>query len=101
MVYTQLKCVTFHSALSSQTLKIIRYTSKLVLAGSVVSQDLNRNLTKLEGSIGTTRKALKLGKFLSGLKSLREVSPNDKHAALEVIALVGDTGYLFLEQIQW
>lgn len=55
----------------------------------------------MEGSIGTTRKALKLGKFLAGVHSLQQVSLKDKHAVLQIVALVGDTGYLFMQQIEW
>ncbi|KAK2077202.1 hypothetical protein QBZ16_004836 [Prototheca wickerhamii] len=86
-----------------ETLKIIRYASRLALAGSAVSHfpELKENLSKLEGSIGTTRKALKLGKFLAGVQSLQQVSLKDKHAVLQIVALVGDTGYLFMQQIEW
>ncbi|KFM25604.1 Peroxisomal membrane protein 11A [Auxenochlorella protothecoides] len=86
-----------------KTLKVIRYTSRLLLAGSLprYAPELGAQLKALEGSLGTTRKALKLGKFLGGVKNLRSITPRTSHAALKLVAGVGDTVYLFMEQLQW
>lgn len=82
---------------------MIRYTSRLLLAGSLprYAPELGAQLKALEGSLGTTRKALKLGKFLGGVKNLRSITPRTSHAALKLVAGVGDTVYLFMEQLQW
>lgn len=82
---------------------MIRYTSRLLLASSLPQHapELGAQLKVLEGSLGTTRKALKLGKFLGGVKKLRSITPWTPHAALELVAGIGDTAYLFMEQLQW
>lgn len=87
-----------------QTLKVIRYASRLVLAGTSVQATLpgiGKKLGSLESSIGTTRKALKLGKFLQGVQEVRDIKPGSENALLELVAVVSDTSYLFCEQLQW
>lgn len=89
---------------NAQTLKVIRYTSRLLLAGTSVQATLpevGKKLSSLESSIGTTRKALKLGKFLQGVQDARDIKLGSENALLEFVAVVSDATYLFCEQLQW
>ena len=88
---------TIHFQSSLQTLKVIRYASKLALALDV---DL-KQLETLESSIGTSRKAYRLGKFLQNVNTVRRIQLHQPHSTLELIAAVGDGIYYFVEQFQW
>lgn len=86
-----------------KTLKIIRYTTKVLLATSLEgsrSQAATR-LRRFEKSVGTSRKAFKLGKFLQAVNALRKTPLRAPYGALAWAASTGEAAYYFLEQIQW
>lgn len=86
-----------------KVLKIIRYTAKLACLSAFKDSDtdLANQLRGFESSIGVTRKALKLGKWLANVDELRHVARSQHLWALEVLSGGGEVVYLFLEQIQW
>ena len=82
-----------------QTLKIIRYASKLLLATSLEG---STQLSSLESSIGTSRKAYRLGKFLQNINAARKIPlRHHPHATLELVANAGECIYYFVDQFQW
>ncbi|GAB4818519.1 hypothetical protein N2152v2_005565 [Parachlorella kessleri] len=87
-----------------KTLKIIRYSTRLLLASGVLSdsqKDLTQRLSKFESSIGTSRKAYRLGKFLGNVNTLRKTPLITPYALLEWVANSGECVYYFVEQLQW
>ncbi|XP_043712124.1 peroxisomal membrane protein 11A-like [Telopea speciosissima] len=85
-------------------LKICRYTSKIVLASSVLPETLplHRRLKSFESSVGVSRKAFRLGKFVQDLNALRNASvDSDQELFLTVLAYGGEGLYYFVEQIVW
>jgi len=94
--------VTFRGCL--QTLKILRYTARLALATPLVNpndKELRAKLSGLEGSLGTSRKAYRLGKFLQSVNAIRKVPLRSPHALLELIFNTGECIYYFVDQFQW
>lgn len=93
------------SAVAPQTLKIIRYTAKLALASSTADdpawQIVRDKLSGLESSLGTSRKAYRLGKFLQNVNAIRKVPLQAPYATLELFANVGECIYYFIDQFQW
>lgn len=86
-----------------QVLKVIRYSSRLALALSLcgTNEAATLKLKDFESSIGTSRKAYRLGKFLSGVNSIRKTPLRAPHALLEITSAGGDVIYYFTEQLQW
>eukprot|EP00877_Chromochloris_zofingiensis_P008013 jgi/Chrzof1/3465/Cz12g26170.t1 len=85
-----------------KTLKIIRYTSRLIAATSVPGSERQKRFEALQSNVGTSRKAYRLGKFLQDVNGLRKVQTKAPGlAALEVITLTGEGIYYFLDQFTW
>lgn len=85
-------------------LKISRYTTKIILASSLIPQTnpLTPRLKSFESSVGVSRKAFRLGKFVQDINALR-ASPRDssRDLLLLVIAYGGEGLYYFVEQFIW
>ena len=87
-----------------QTLKILRYTARLALATPLIdpsNKELRSKLLRLEGSLGTSRKAYRLGKFLQNVNAIRKVPLRAPHALLELLTNAGECIYYFVDQFQW
>ncbi|KAL2318687.1 hypothetical protein Fmac_032563 [Flemingia macrophylla] len=87
-------------------LKISRYAAKLILASSVLRSsdggETRRRLKAFESSVGVSRKAFRLGKFVQDLNALRKSHHHSKrHLLLSVLAYGGEGLYYFLEQFVW
>uniref|UniRef100_A0A1D1XP06 Peroxisomal membrane protein 11A n=1 Tax=Anthurium amnicola TaxID=1678845 RepID=A0A1D1XP06_9ARAE len=87
-------------------LKISRYAAKVLLASSAVrgAPDLAPRLKAFESSLGVSRKAFRLGKFVQDLNALRSAaarpqSPGDR--LLSLLAYGGEGVYYFVEQFVW
>lgn len=85
-------------------LKISRYAAKIALASSALPETLTltRRLRSFESSVGLSRKAFRLGKFVQDVNALRASrfdSPED--LALSAIAYGGEGIYFFVEQFVW
>lgn len=84
-----------------KTLKIIRYTTKLLLAYSANGTELHKRLSSLDSSIGISRKAYRLGKFLQDVNSIRKANTRSNLFYLELLAYGGEGVYYFIEQFVW
>lgn len=85
-------------------LKISRYASKVILASSAVQSNssLYLRLKSFESSVGVSRKAFRLGKFVQDLNALRNAHPDSKQDwLLYMIAYGGEGLYYFVEQFVW
>ncbi|KAG9440930.1 hypothetical protein H6P81_021095 [Aristolochia fimbriata] len=85
-------------------LKISRYASKIVISSSLLSEnhDLHRRLKSFESSVGVSRKAFRLGKFVQDLNALRtSASDSTEDRILALIAYGGEGLYYFVEQFVW
>lgn len=96
-----------------KTLKIIRYTARLVAATSPPKSELQQRCENLQASLGSARKAYRLGKFLQHVSAWRRLSPIDWHLVLsdpsyraqhrsdllERFATLGEGSYYFLDQL--
>ncbi|KAL0325711.1 UNVERIFIED_CONTAM: Peroxisomal membrane protein 11A [Sesamum radiatum] len=86
-------------------LKISRYATKIILASSLVAQEpLVTRLKSFESSVGVSRKAFRLGKFVQDVNALRSIhftSHSDLNFVLHVIAYGGEGLYYFIEQFVW
>ena len=83
-----------------KTLKILRYAGRLALA--TTSFEGNTRLQSFESSIGTSRKAYRLGKFLQNVNNARKIPLlAHPHSTLELFANAGECIYYFVEQFQW
>lgn len=85
-------------------LKICRYTTKLIIASSLVASDpnLSQRLKSFESSVGVSRKAFRLGKFVQDLNTLRNSRVDSKREfLLSIIAYGGEGFYYFVEQFVW
>ncbi|KAK9108800.1 hypothetical protein Sjap_016860 [Stephania japonica] len=84
-------------------LKISRYASKIIIASSLLSesQPLNSKLKSFESSVGVTRKALRLGKFLQSFNALKSLEFKTKRDFMASIAYGGEGLYYFAEQFVW
>ncbi|WOL15997.1 hypothetical protein Cni_G24779 [Canna indica] len=88
-------------------LKISRYAAKILLAApySPIPNTLAPRLKSFESSLGLSRKAFRLGKFVQDLNALRAaaasgaLSPTDR--LLAVVAYGGEGVYYFVEQFVW
>jgi len=90
-----------------KALKIIRYTSRLLAAVSPPGSESRARFDALQSSIGTSRKAYRLGKFLQDVNSIRQVSlahgtTQDRVlGALQIVSSCGEGMYYFLDQYLW
>jgi len=86
-----------------KVLKVIRYSSKLVLASALANSDseLAVRLKDFEASIGTSRKAYRLGKWLQNVNKVRKQPVKTRMGVLEVVSNGGEAVYYFVEQFTW
>lgn len=85
-------------------LKISRYASKIILASSVLpeNQPLFNRLKSFESSVGVSRKAFRLGKFVQDVNAFRfSTLASRQDFILAVIAYGGEGLYYFVEQFVW
>ncbi|KAG5613248.1 hypothetical protein H5410_024529 [Solanum commersonii] len=85
-------------------LKISRYASKIILASSVIPESLRLSLRlkSFESSVGVSRKAFRLGKFVQDVNALRSVNISSKEdLLLSILAYGGEGLYYFVEQFVW
>lgn len=80
-------------------LKISRYAARLALATAPLPPAASARLKSFESSVGLSRKAFRLGKFVQDLNALRA----DPHLPppLVLLAYGGEGVYYFLEQFVW
>ncbi|GJP70890.1 hypothetical protein CLOP_g1782 [Closterium sp. NIES-67] len=91
---------------TDKALKICRYSVKLLLAvalkNSPPESEAVRRLKSFESSVGASRKALRIGKFLQDVDALRKAPPySTTEGFLELIASGGEGVYYFVEQLVW
>lgn len=92
-----------------KTLKLLRYASRVWLAlasnGTDAKGDLIHRLQRFEASVGTSRKALRFGKFLQNVNALNHIPRNYADTRLlrylYLLAHFGEGLYYFLEQFVW
>lgn len=84
-------------------LKITRYATKIILASSILKQQpLITRLKSFESSVGISRKAFRLGKFVQDVNALRSTRFTTRlNLILSVIAYGGEGLYYFIEQFVW
>lgn len=85
-------------------LKISRYATKIVLSTSLPSKDLAPRLKAFESSVGLSRKAFRLGKFVQDVNAFRSAgggSPSSADLILAAVAYGGEGLYYFVEQFIW
>lgn len=85
-------------------LKISRYATKIILASSALPEilTLNQRLKSFESSVGVSRKAFRLGKFVQDVNALRNSHFDSKQElALALVAYGGEGLYFFVEQLVW
>ncbi|XP_057793934.1 peroxisomal membrane protein 11A [Salvia miltiorrhiza] len=87
-------------------LKISRYAAKIALASSLLrhQKPLAARLKSFESSVGVSRKAFRLGKFVQDVNALRAIH-FASHSRLNLIpsavAYGGEGFYYFIEQLVW
>ncbi|CAM6093293.1 unnamed protein product [Calypogeia fissa] len=89
-----------------KALKILRYSSKVWLATPLLVQlsdpDVVKKVRNFESSVGTSRKAFRLGKFIQDVNALRRApSVTTRGGFLEFVATAGEGVYYFVEQFVW
>ncbi|CAA7048073.1 unnamed protein product [Microthlaspi erraticum] len=85
-------------------LKISRYATKIILASSLIpeSGSLTTKLKSFESSVGVSRKAFRLGKFVQDINALRAAPWDSNRELLILIVAYGGEGfYYFVEQFIW
>ncbi|KAL8250635.1 hypothetical protein R6Q59_034328 [Mikania micrantha] len=85
-------------------LKISRYATKIILSSDHIPADhpLHRRLKTFESSVGLSRKAFRLGKFIQDVNSFRSANLHTKQdIILAIIAYGGEGLYYFVEQFVW
>uniref|UniRef100_A0A803LP09 Uncharacterized protein n=1 Tax=Chenopodium quinoa TaxID=63459 RepID=A0A803LP09_CHEQI len=88
-------------------LKISRYASKFIISSSLLphAHPLTRRLKSFESSVGLSRKAFRLGKFIQDVNALRSVAREKNQSRqfllLSLLAYGGEGIYYFVEQIVW
>jgi hypothetical protein len=85
-------------------LKICRYATKLILASNLLASDpnLSHRLKSFESSVGVSRKAFRLGKFVQNLNALRNSRVDSKRELIFSFIAYGSEGfYYFIEQFVW
>ncbi|XP_076939791.1 peroxisomal membrane protein 11A-like [Bidens hawaiensis] len=85
-------------------LKISRYATKIILSSSLIppTHPSHHRLKSFESSVGLSRKAFRLGKFIQDINSFRSAKLDSAHdLILAVIAYGGEGLYYFVEQFVW
>jgi Peroxisomal biogenesis factor 11 (PEX11) len=88
-------------------LKISRYAAKILLATPSRGGSLAPNIQAFESSVGLSRKAFRLGKFIQDVNSLRFFSFSKTLCSspidllLAIVAFGGEGFYFFIEQFVW
>ncbi|GKV29867.1 hypothetical protein SLEP1_g38750 [Rubroshorea leprosula] len=85
-------------------LKISRYATKIILASSVLPETLPvaQRLKSFESSVGLSRKAFRLGKFVQDINALRNSQLDSKQEIfISIVAYGGEGLYYFVEQLIW
>eukprot|EP00892_Ulva_mutabilis_P007678 jgi/Ulvmu1/5282/UM022_0076.1 len=82
-----------------KVLKVLRYTSKLLLAQGITGA-LGEKLLRIDSSLGSSRKAIRLGKFLSNYCAVTRLKRKPTNI-LPIIAGTGEGIYYFLDQFVW
>ncbi|KAJ1699309.1 hypothetical protein LUZ63_007821 [Rhynchospora breviuscula] len=88
-------------------LKISRYAAKILLATPSRGGSLSPQLQAFESSVGLSRKAFRLGKFIQDVNSLRFFSFSKTLCSspldlfLAIVAFGGEGVYFFIEQFVW
>ncbi|XP_010479175.1 PREDICTED: peroxisomal membrane protein 11A [Camelina sativa] len=85
-------------------LKISRYATKIVLASSLIpeTKPIVPRLKSFESSVGVSRKAFRLGKFVQDINALRSSRwDSNRELVLILIAYGGEGLYYFVEQFIW
>ncbi|KAG5543244.1 hypothetical protein RHGRI_016100 [Rhododendron griersonianum] len=87
-------------------LKISRYAAKIILASSLLpsAHPLHPRLKNFESSVGLSRKAFRLGKFVQDLNALRNKNScfdSKQELVLSLVAYGGEGVYYFVEQFVW
>ncbi|KAF0902212.1 hypothetical protein E2562_014451 [Oryza meyeriana var. granulata] len=80
-------------------LKISRYAARLALAAGPLPPAASAPLKSFESSVGLSRKAFRLGKFVQSVNALR-AHPN-LAPPIVLLAYGGEGVYYFLEQLVW
>ncbi|CAM0872839.1 unnamed protein product [Alopecurus aequalis] len=81
-------------------LKISRYAARLALAAGPLPPAASARLKSFESSLGLSRKAFRLGKFVQDVNALR-AHPDLIPPPLVLLAYGGEGVYYFLEQFVW
>lgn len=86
-----------------KALKILRYSTKLVLASPIAPKDpeVYGKLKSFEASVGGSRKAFRLGKFVQDANVLKKTDFGTRDGFLELVASGGEGFYYFVEQFVW
>ncbi len=87
-----------------KALKILRYTTKLLLASPLAPRapsEVSRKLKDFEASVGTSRKAFRLGKFIQNVNALKKTEIVSRQGFLGLVANGGEGFYFFVEQFIW
>ncbi|GAV59625.1 PEX11 domain-containing protein [Cephalotus follicularis] len=85
-------------------LKISRYATKILLSSSSLPETLplTLRLKSFESSVGLSRKAFRLGKFVQDVNALRNSDfDSNQELGLSIIAYGGEGLYYFVEQFIW
>ncbi|XP_009365575.1 peroxisomal membrane protein 11A-like [Pyrus x bretschneideri] len=85
-------------------IKISRYATKIVLASSALPETLplTQRLKSFESSVGVSRKAFRLGKFVQDVNALRSSKfDSNQELVLALIAYGCEGLYFFVEQFVW
>lgn len=85
-------------------LKISRYATKIILASSALPETLTltHRLKSFESSVGVSRKAFRLGKFVQDVNALRNSNfDSNEDLVLSLFAYGGEGLYFFVEQFIW
>jgi hypothetical protein len=81
-------------------LKISRYAARLALAAAPLPPPASARLKSFESSLGLSRKAFRLGKFVQDVNALR-AHPDPLPPLIVLLAYGGEGVYYFLEQFVW
>ena len=87
-------------------LKISRYATKIILSSTYIrhSSNLGPRLKAFESSVGVSRKAFRLGKFVQDVNALRSTrieSRSPIEQSICIVAYGGEGFYYFVEQFVW
>lgn len=81
-------------------LKISRYAARLALAAGPLPPPASARLKSFESSLGLSRKAFRLGKFVQDVNALR-AHPGPLPPPFVLLAYGGEGVYYFIEQFVW